>query len=332
MTAAPRVAVIGGGAAGLAAARVLTRDLASCQVTVLEQRESLGGVWKYDNSSTHPMYKNLRTNLPKEIMQFREYTWDEVDYDPGQPKSSFLTHRQVLQYLQKYAQQFRLEPLLQLNAKVQHLTVLEGTESCFQPKDEVWPKIRLQWMEGCEQLKSEIFDAVCICNGHYNKPATPNIPGLAEHFKGEVLHSVSYDEPSRFAGKTVLCIGGRASGSDIARELVAYGDAKHVFLSDSVCTKAEETPFHVTWVPKTSQFLPGGKVRFGDDCALEPSVDTVIFCTGYDYEFPFIQNDTLASSLVQSSLRRVQPLYHQLWHAKYPNVSRTMTNRILHWR
>ncbi|GAX11517.1 dimethylaniline monooxygenase [Fistulifera solaris] len=322
----PQIAVIGGGAAGLAAARILTRDLPSCQITVLEQREALGGVWKYDKDKQqqqqqqqqqHPMYQNLRTNLPKEIMQFREYPWTHVDYEPGQPNSSFLTHRQVLQYLQNYAQQFGLESFIQFRAEVQQLTVLEGTPSIFQPSNETWPKIQLQWKEGNDSTtQSAIFDAVCICNGHYYKPAQPAIPGLQEFFHGEVLHSVSYNEPSSFAGKTILCIGGRASGSDIARELVTQGNAAHVYLSDSVCRQAQTTPNRVTIVPATTQFRPGGKVQFGADCPLEPTVDTVMFCTGYDYDFPFVQ-----SSLVQADQRRVRPLYHQLWHAQYPNLA-----------
>jgi cation diffusion facilitator CzcD-associated flavoprotein CzcO len=337
MTTTPQIAVIGGGAAGLAAARVLSRDLASCHITLFEQREGLGGVWKYDKAQAppqapqvpqqqqHPMYQNLRTNLPKEIMQFREFPWTHVTYEPGQPHSSFVTHRQVLQYLQNYAQKLGLESsFIRFRAKVQQLTVLDGTQSFFQPSDELWPQIQLQWKEGNEStIQSAIYDAVCICNGHYHKPVQPVIPGLKEFFHGEVLHSVSYDEPSTFAGKTILCIGGRASGSDIARELVSQGDAAHVYLSDSVCQQAQETPHRVTWVPATTQFRPGGKVQFGADCPLEPMVDTVMFCTGYDYDFPFLH-----SSLVQAGQRRVRPLYHQLWHAKYPNVSRMTIHEI----
>ena len=45
-------------------------------------------------------------------------------------------------------------------------------------------------------------------------------------------------------------------------------------------------------------------------------VDTVILCTGYDYFFPF-----LSDRLVQTSERRVHPLFLQLFHADHPSLS-----------
>lgn len=58
-----------------------------------------------------------------------------------------------------------------------------------------------------------------------------------------------YDDPSIFAGKTVLCVGGRASGSDLAREISLHAD--HVYLSDTTCELEGGKPKSlgkVTWV------------------------------------------------------------------------------------
>ena len=69
-----KVGVIGGGAAGLAAARVLSRS--GIHPIVLEKDGSVGGVWRYTpGSKNRPMYSGLRTNLPREIMQYREKPW-----------------------------------------------------------------------------------------------------------------------------------------------------------------------------------------------------------------------------------------------------------------
>lgn len=68
------VAVIGAGASGLAAARILSRN--GIQPVVLEKEQSVGGVWDYRVSTPdRPMYRGLRTNLPREIMAYREKPW-----------------------------------------------------------------------------------------------------------------------------------------------------------------------------------------------------------------------------------------------------------------
>jgi hypothetical protein len=68
------VAIIGGGAAGLAATRVFARN--GFHPTVLEKDSAVGGVWRHTpGDTTRPMYKGLRTNLPREIMAYREFSW-----------------------------------------------------------------------------------------------------------------------------------------------------------------------------------------------------------------------------------------------------------------
>lgn len=80
-----KVGVIGCGAAGLAAARVFSRT-DGMSVTVLEKDDELGGVWRHmPGDSTRPMYQGLRTNLPREIMAYREKPWGDV---PGKRRVS----------------------------------------------------------------------------------------------------------------------------------------------------------------------------------------------------------------------------------------------------
>ncbi|GIL73463.1 hypothetical protein Vretifemale_3589 [Volvox reticuliferus] len=90
-----RVAIIGAGAAGLAAARELR--LEGHDVTVLEQSPYVGGVWRYDprtesedllginpdRSRVHSsMYEQLRTNLPRELMSFIDFPFDSAFLGP----------------------------------------------------------------------------------------------------------------------------------------------------------------------------------------------------------------------------------------------------------
>jgi len=223
-----------------------------------------------------------------------------------------VTHKQVLEYLQDYKNNFELDQYISYDSTVTQLTVLTDDDDSLNGKSD-WPKIRLDWQCNNEDF-SEIFDAVCICNGHYAKPSSPTIPGM-DSFTGRVLHSVEYDDPTEFQDQTVLCIGARASGSDLAREISQH--AKHVYLSDSTADEAQ-TMKRVTLVPRTTA-ITDGKVQFAHDCPLNPSVDTVIYCSGYDYSFPFINEKSNLPLVVGQ--RRVMPLFEQLWHAKVPSVA-----------
>ena len=358
-----RVAIIGAGASGLAAARVFSRS--GIEPTVLEQNCFSGGVWKYQGTpaatskgetkskKSSPMYRGLRTNLPKEIMAFREFPFPKTassssssssfssSYDP-----SFVTHQAVWDYLQAYQTHFDLTKYIQYSSTVQRLEIAttkngDIVKSSISPPTEDWPKFELEWdvrkqteerdsaneSNGESTTKTEVFDAVCVCNGHYAKPAFPQIVGLDKYFQGTTLHAVEYDDPADFRNQRVLCVGGRASGSDLAREISAF--AKQVYLSDSTWQEQEpETQGNVTVVPPTREVQPDGSIRFENCPTLTPTVDTIIWCTGYDYDFPFLMNgnddgDKDSQSLIQCvpGERRVMPLYEQLWHARYPTLT-----------
>jgi hypothetical protein len=261
-------------------------------------------------------------------MAYREFPWggDGVT-------RSFVTHGQVKDYLKRYAEEFGLEDWIRFGCVVRHLKVLTDKVSRVNSQ---WPKIRLEW-EDCGKSGSGVgrgegggiywddFDAVCVCNGHYAKPFVPKIPGLGQYFQGKIYHSIEYDDPSMFKDQIVLCIGGRASGSDLAREVSMY--AKKVYLSDTSCPDLSEQrgrPIqerNVAWVPKTVAVNSDATISFGNGCRDTPKVDTIIFCSGYDYQFPFINEQSNLKLSVIPGERRVMPLYEQLWHANYPSLA-----------
>ena len=77
----------------------------------------------------------------------------------------------------------------------------------------------------------ETFDAVCICNGHFDKPFVPRVEGF-DGFRGTSIHAYAYDTPDveAFSGRRVLCVGSRSSGADIAREVSSVGEP-HVLIN-----------------------------------------------------------------------------------------------------
>lgn len=333
-----RIGIIGGGAAGLATARAFlhANDAKHAhvqfEVTVLEARPSIGGVWKYDSPSTNqqpksrPMYRNLRTNLPKEIMAYREFPWGGND----DMTSCYVTHADVHRYLENYANKFNLLTCIHFGCTVTHLKVVnkENHNASNEEKKsddcESWPQISLEWIDNdntTNRSYQQTFDAVCICNGHYAIPSSPALPGLT-NFRGKVLHAIEYDDPNDFVGKTVLCVGARASGADISREI--GGVAHRVYLSDSTCEEMQSFG-NVVQMPRTKSIDENGTIHFanGKDDKLwsVDDVDTIIFCSGYDYSFPFINDESNLELMATPGERRVRPLYEQLWHAHHPSLT-----------
>lgn len=227
-----------------------------------------------------------------------------------------MTHKEVLQYLHDYKNDYNLDKYIRYGSKVKHLKVLSNEKSGVKVGSEEMPQIQLEW-EHRGECERDSFDAVCVANGHYAKPSVPELNGI-ERFTGETMHSIEYDDPSQFKDQVVLCIGGRASGSDLAREISAY--AKHVYLSDTTCKKADSLD-NLTYVPRTEAIQEDGTIEFGNSCEVSPKVDIIIFCTGYDYSFPFITDESNLDVDFIPGERRVKPLYKQMWHAQYPNLS-----------
>ncbi|KAL9185766.1 hypothetical protein ACHAXT_003543 [Thalassiosira profunda] len=331
-----RIGIIGGGAAGLAAARAFLRANQSAEqqgaktkvqfdVTVLESRNSIGGVWKYDDEEasikSRPMYRNLRTNLPKELMAFREFPWGGDGRE-----ASYVTHQTVQRYLEAYAKEFGLLESIKFGCKVDHLKVLSNeSDGDNEKKDDgedgcgSWPQISLQWTGSDNNQHEATFDNVCVCNGHYALPSNPPLKGL-DNFSGRVIHAIEYDDPNEFASQTVLCVGARASGADIAREVGLVAD--RVYLSDSTCEKMQEFG-NVVLMPKTQSIDAEGKVHFASSTEeqMASNVDVIIFCSGYDYSFPFIDAESNLDLEFMPGERRVWPLYEQMWHARYPSLA-----------
>lgn len=51
-------------------------------------------------------------------------------------------------------------------------------------------------------IETHIYDAVMVCNGHYNTPAIPNYPGRVL-YKGQQIHSHDYRCPDPFKGNAI---------------------------------------------------------------------------------------------------------------------------------
>src|SRR3954469_10947573 len=114
------VAVIGGGASGLAAAKCLLET--GMQPTVFEQSSHIGGVWSFDEALPEggsPAYRSLHTNTPKQITAFSDFPFPDELPD-------FPSHAEVISYLSAYAERFALWEHIRRETHVEAVVPAEG--------------------------------------------------------------------------------------------------------------------------------------------------------------------------------------------------------------
>ena len=195
----------GGGAGGIISAYVLRNN--GFDVTIYEQHSKIGGVWNYDlNKPTsssqkgesslklNPMYKGLRTNLPKEIMAFDQ----EHPFDSRLP--SYLSHYDVLNYLEDFYHKYNLNDVTKLSTEV--IDCLPDVSSQNDSAAVTWT-IQFKCLKTGTHNKQS-FDFVVVCNGHYNDIYDPTDIENIDKYLGTKVHSKNYDVTEQFAGKCTL--------------------------------------------------------------------------------------------------------------------------------
>ncbi|KYM80459.1 Flavin-containing monooxygenase FMO GS-OX-like 3 [Atta colombica] len=301
-----RIAVVGGGVAGLVIARHVVAKLNSYNLVLFEQTDHIGGTWVYTDETDidkhgllihSSMYKNLRTNIPKEVMAIPDFPFQDL----GGP--SFIHHSLIKKYLMSYAKHFNLYPYIKLNTLVKRVEpeTING---------------RTLWMVTYESLETKtettkIFDAVVLCNGHYTVGRIPHIPGI-ESFRGRCVHSHQYRVPEVYTGKKVCILGASWSGIDIAMEVLQYADKVYLShnlpeqLKSKISSNLEQKP--------GVQSIQGNIFTFRDSSTVE--VDDFIFCTGYKFTYPFMS----AKVEIRTDDDHVEPVYKHLVHMDYTNL------------
>ena len=197
-----RVAVIGAGPGGIIAARYLKSE--GLEPVVFEQGARLGGQWSGDPGHSG-VWPSMRTNTSRIMTSFSDLPHDHTT-------ATYPTNTAMGEYLERYARQFDLLPLIRFSTPVRELS---------QDSDGRW-LVRTDAGE-------ETFDKVIVATGRYNKPAYPNVPGL-DTFSGSggISHAFSYKRPETFHGLRVLVAGCSISSLEIASDLAMLGASRTV--------------------------------------------------------------------------------------------------------
>ncbi len=225
------MAVIGAGPVGLAVAKALLQH--SIPYEQLEADDDLGGNWY------HGVYQTAH------IISSRKTT-EYADFPMPVEFPDFPSAQQMLEYLNSYAEVFKLRRHIQFRTKV--LMCLPKNDQVERlpkknpagslPKSDPvatapgsdrtldighWTLDNIGdggWEVELSNGEKRIYKGVIVCNGHHWDKRFPNYAGK---FTGEYIHSKDYKNPQQLIGKRVLVIGGGNSACDLASEAARVG-------------------------------------------------------------------------------------------------------------
>jgi cation diffusion facilitator CzcD-associated flavoprotein CzcO len=180
----PRYCVLGAGAAGLAAVKVLTEQ--GVAVDCFERTDRVGGHW-------HTDYESLHLITSRDVSGFEGHPMP-----PGFPV--YPSRDQMRSYIESFADRFDLR---------RHVTF--GTEvTRVEPEGAAGE--RGWWVETSDGRRNR-YEGVLVANGHL---WDPDVPGIAADFTGQSLHSSQYRNVQDVKGDRVLVVGAGNSGCDLA--------------------------------------------------------------------------------------------------------------------
>jgi len=283
-------------------------------VTCYELHASAGGVWKDvpedDKERTKEdnkciMYDDMWTNVPKELMEFYDYTFDEHF---KKPTPAFLPRKDVLEYLiARHSVDGALEDV-KFNHEVTDVTYDEGTKKFNVTVENVLSK----------EKSSEKYDRVIYAGGVQSEPEIPpDALEVLEGYEGKVIHSSEAIENPQFEKlvkeKNILMIGDSSSAEDLTLRAIKHGANKITIAARRGLGDCAETG---SWPDRKAEVIYAvpfkllkDKKSFKCQCVYwsekrqkwrrddeEPvikikDVDIVILCTGYDTDLDYFHDD-----------------------------------------
>jgi cation diffusion facilitator CzcD-associated flavoprotein CzcO len=192
MSGDAKVCIIGGGSSGIAVAKALKQR--GVAFDCFEKGSDIGGMWRYENDNgVSSAYRSLHIDTSRKSLGY-------PDFPIPADLPDFLSHRQVLRYLEAYADHFGIRGDVTFRTTVA----------------DVSPAAEGAWQVTLEGGEKRLYRAVVVANGHLWDPRLPDFPG---RFDGDEIHSHRYRTAAPFEDKDVLVVGIGNSAVDIAVDL-----------------------------------------------------------------------------------------------------------------
>jgi dimethylaniline monooxygenase (N-oxide forming) len=196
------VCIIGAGSSGVTAAKALKEK--GVAFDCFEIGSKIGGMWRYENDNgLSSAYRSLHIDTSRHNLGYSDFPIP--DHHPD-----FLSHFEVIDYLEAYANRFGVIPHIRFNTRVQRVEPL-GDKS---------------WAVTLDTGETKRYRAVVVANGHLWDPRWAEFPGS---FDGEETHAHHYRVADDYRGKNVLIVGIGNSAVDLAVDVCKT--AEQTFIS-----------------------------------------------------------------------------------------------------
>ncbi|MCC7272084.1 MAG: NAD(P)-binding domain-containing protein [Alphaproteobacteria bacterium] len=194
------VCIVGAGSSGLAAAKALKERGVAFEC--FEMGSDIGGMWRYGNDNgMSSAYRSLHIDTSRRNLGYPDFPIPDDQPD-------FLSHAQVLAWLEAYAERFALRAHIRFRTEV----------ATVEPRGE-------GWRVGLADGEVRDYRAVVVANGHLWDPRMPDFPG---RFDGHAIHSHHYRTAAPYEDRDVLVIGIGNSAVDIAVDIARRARRVHL--------------------------------------------------------------------------------------------------------
>jgi cation diffusion facilitator CzcD-associated flavoprotein CzcO len=193
-----RVAIIGAGLGGLAAA-VKLRQRTTADFVIFEQSAGIGGTWR-DNR-----YPGCEVDIHSHAYSysFLKYEWPRTH----------ATQPELLAYAEHVVKVFGLDAHLRLNTQVTSLT---------------WEEPAARYVLSAGDGERHEFDAVISATGLLSVPRYPDWPGLAS-FAGVCFHTARWEPDHDLSGKTVAVVGTGSTSAQVVPAIAPRAGQLYVY-------------------------------------------------------------------------------------------------------
>ena len=353
-----KVLIIGAGRTGMLAARHIS-TVPNCEVTVVEAKSEIGGLWSYDElNEFHPkaqeakrsdnyyrlyncfqgaIYPHLITNLPSTFMSYKDFTISDFLSKPPE----FLSQKEYCSYLNAYWDYFDLKKFVSFNTLVKSVRLYENLSEDersqikdLPPRTFVVTTVDSKGESISQNPKISTYDYVIVGSGMHVKPYRPTLNDISK-FKGFVMHSKDFREPDDpiYKDKTILMLGGSYSSFDLMMHLLCHPQKGRQPVNKVIVCASETFILDVSedfkyLKDEGSLILKRGWVKnFTEDSVVftdgtSEKIDVVVYCTGYAATYPFLDpaDKILEYGGEETRDRFFGPLYKRLVSIRQPKM------------